>query len=152
MNTDTPEKDHGFHKIFLDDFISSLNSIANQKTKIFCWIIGHMKKNNEFQSSYREIAKETKTSYATVAETMETLQKENFLRKRSSGIYIINPDIIFWGTYERRVQVYKAYQEIEIEKDKSYDEKLLEKTNKEIQKLKARAERLQKNIDLKNFS
>lgn len=156
MKTDTHEsneKDSGFYKIFLEDFTESLSSIANQKTKIFCWIIKNMKKNsNEFNFSYEKISKETKASYATVAETMETLQEKDFLRKRSSGSYIINPDIIFWGSYGRRVQAYKAYHELEMKKDKNSEQKQLEKTNREIRKLQARAERLQKNIDLKNFS
>lgn len=154
MKTDTHEsneKDSGFHKIFLDDFINSLSSIANQKTKIFCWIIQHMQKNNEFNFSYTQISEKAEASYATVAETMETLQEKDFLRRRSSGSYIINPDIIFWGSYGKRVQAYKAYHELEVKKDKDYEQKQLEKTNREIRKLQARAERLQKNIDLKNF-
>lgn len=155
MKTDTHEsneKDSGFHKIFLEDFTESLSSIANQKTKIFCWIIKNMKKNsNEFNFSYTQISEKAEASYATVAETMETLQEKDFLRRRSSGSYIINPDIIFWGSYGKRVQAYKAYHELEVKKDKDYEQKQLEKTNREIRKLQARAERLQKNIDLKNF-
>lgn len=156
MKTDTHEsneKDSGFYKIFLEDFTESLSSIANQKTKIFCWIIKNMKKNsNEFNFSYTQISEKAEASYATVAETMETLQEKDFLRRRSSGSYIINPDIIFWGSYGRRVQAYKAYHELEVKKDTNSEQKQLEKTNREIRKLQARAERLQKNIDLKNFS
>lgn len=147
VETDSYEKDSNFHKLFLKDFISALELVANQKTKICLWILSNLTKDNLLLFTYREIADKTGISYATVAETMKTLQDADFLRKHNSGYYIINPNIIFKGTLQRRYTALTKYNEAEHGEGVSSEELRLQKLSKRIAQLQKQEQKLQKNIE-----
>lgn len=105
------EKDSNFYKVFLKDFTAVLERVANRKTKILCFILKNMTRDNRFLYTYRKTAKETGCSYATVTKTMELLQNAGFLCRDHSGCYIVNPSVIFKGTLSRRRYAAKIYEE-----------------------------------------
>lgn len=148
VETDVYEKDSNFHKLFLQDFISALELVANQKTKLCYWIITNMNRDNMLLYSYRQIADKTGISYGTVADTMKTLQEADFLRKHSSNCYIVNPGILFKGTYQRRSIALGKYYESEQGEKLASEEKRLQDIQKSIAKLQRQEKRIQKGLDM----
>lgn len=148
VETDVYEKDSNFYKLFLQDFISALESVANKKTKLCYWIITNMNRDNLLLYSYRQISDKTGISYGTVADTMKTLLEKDFVRRHSSGYYIVNPGILFKGTYQRRSIALGKYYECEKGETLHSEEKRLQDIQKTIAKLQRQEKRLQKGLDI----
>lgn len=146
METEVYNKDSNFHKLFLNKFVSALELVANQKTKLCYWIITNMNRDNMLLYSYRQIAAKTGISYGTVADTMKTLQGADFLRKHDSGYYIINPAIIFKGTYQRRSIALSKYYESQQGEKLSSEEKRLQEIQKSLAKLQRQEKRLREGL------
>lgn len=148
VETDVYEKDSNFHKLFLRDFISALELVANQKTKLCYWIITNMNRDNLLLYSYRQIADKTRISYGTVVDTIKTLQGAYFLRRHSSGYYMVNPGILFKGTYQRRSIALGKYYESEQGERVASEEKRLQDIQKSIAKLQRQEKRIQKGLQV----
>lgn len=110
IQEDIQEKDTGFYKLYMRDFIRTLELVASRKEKVCYWIIDHLNKDNMLIYTYRQIAQESHVSYETVASTMKILLDADFLRRHNTGVYIVNPDIIFKGTHNRRLDVLHTYK------------------------------------------
>lgn len=108
IETDMDDRDTNFHKLFMKDFINALDLVGNKKTKICYWVIDNINKDNMLLYSYRDIADKTGMSYQTVALTIKALIDADFLKKTGKFL-IVNPDIIFKGTYARRQAVLHKY-------------------------------------------
>ena len=61
--------------------------------------------------TYRQIAEKSGISYQTVSMTMKALIESNFLQQINRGAYRVNPDTIFKGTRNGRLNVLYQYQE-----------------------------------------
>ena len=145
---DSNVKDRNFHKLFLKDFISVMDLVANQKTKLVFWILSNLTKNNLILYTYRQMAEHTDISYATVAENMKTLQQSDFIRKHSSGYYMVNPDIIYKGTIQRRCMTLDVYRTLPKANDVlSNDIMTLTALSKQIEKLQKKQRNLQERVD-----
>lgn len=134
------ERDFNFHKIWMRDFISKMELVGNQKTKIAYWIINNLNKDNQLIYTYRQISIHTDTSLETVRSTMSILIKEEFLRKLNNGCYIVNPDIIFKGTKAARAGVFNIYQSVD-RQEPELDEQIAD-IQKSIENLTKRLEHL----------
>lgn len=144
------EKDINFYKIFLKKFDTVLDKIGNQKIRVFIWILEHISWDNKLPYTFRQLSKETGTSYAVVAKTMKNLQEIDFLRKHNTGMYIVNPDIIFRGTYQRRCRVAMEYNRLKHQHQMdSYEDDLLS-VQKNIRRLQKKEKSIQQRIDLIN--
>ena len=116
------ERDANFHKIWLEHIIASIELIGNQKIKVAFWIIENLDKENKLTYSLQRISKETGASYQTVQKTIKSLIDTDFLIKQSACVYIVNPDIIFKGGKNERMNVmFKYYSEKEIKKPTTCD-------------------------------
>lgn len=109
IQEDVPEKDSGFYKLYMRDFVRTLELVANKKEKVCYWIIDHLSKDNMLIYTYHQMAEEIGVSYDTVASTMKILLDADFLRKHHLGLYIVNPNIIFKGSRSRRLNVLHTY-------------------------------------------
>lgn len=137
---DIKETDFDFYKVWMRNFISTLGILSNQKTKICYWIIDNINKDNQLLHTYRSMADETNTSYQTVATTMKALLDADFLRKGTVG-YIVNPNIIFKGAKQKRLNVLNEYhvaERKELTKEEKIDnlEKQIQTLTKQLEKLK----------------
>lgn len=118
------DRDFNFHKVWLQNLIMSMDSIANQKLKLAFWIIENLDKENQLIMTQRKIAEKTGISLKTVSLTMKMLcEKEGndlpFLQKINSGAYRVNPNVIFKGSHSNRMGICYEYANIENEKDHS---------------------------------
>lgn len=117
--TDIEERDFNFHKLWLKNIINTLDLVGNQKTRLAFWIIEHLDKENQLTFTYRQIVDEYKKSeeqiisLQTVMKTMQILMDSNFLRRKNSGCYIVNPDVVFKGTRTGRLNVLNQFHKVE---------------------------------------
>ena len=123
------ERDCNFHKLWIGHIIEAFDMIGNQKINLCIWVLEHLNRENTLICTYRRMEKEAGISLKTIAETMKTLMESNFLTQVQSGVYQVNPNVIFKGGKTDRMNVliqYRDAQNIENEKEinKSEDKKL----------------------------
>lgn len=139
------ERDFNFTKIWLTQMLATLGLLGNKKTKVAYYIIDNLNKDNTFIGTYRQIAKATSASLPTVTTVMKTLLDANFLRRQLDGVYTVNPNIMFKGGRNARLNVLQTYDNTE-QKPISDEEKIQNLQNsiaalqKQLKKLQARKE------------
>jgi len=116
-------RDKEFHKLWLGNLFMTLDVIGNQKMRVCYWLIENANPDNIVIATYREIALETKISERTVAETIRLLIRANFLKRKGNGVYLINPDIVFQGSREKRINILYQYNRLEQEKEQDDEER-----------------------------
>lgn len=109
------ERDFNFHKIWLKNFINSLDSLTNQKTKLAYFIIENLDKENKLVMTQRTLSEKSGISLATVTKAMKQLQEGDtpFLQKINSGAYRVNPEILWKGKYSSRMSILLDYKQTE---------------------------------------
>lgn len=107
------ERDANFHKIWLGHIVQALDLIGNQKIKVVNYILTNLNSDNLFIKTQRDVAEELKISYRTVALTFKALQAADFMRQPKRGIYQINPNVIFKGGKEKRLNILLQYQALD---------------------------------------
>lgn len=110
--TSVEERDFNFHKIWMKNFVTTLDIVGNQKTKLCFWIIDNLDKENKLCMTYRQIAEETGMSLDTIRITMRLLIDADFIRKHNAGVYVVNPNILYKGSRTARLNVLNTYSEI----------------------------------------
>lgn len=107
------DRDFNFHKVWLESIINSMDLLGNQKTRLAFWIIQHLNKENQLVMTQRQISEKSGISLKTVSVTMKALLDSNFLRKINGGAYCVNPDVLFKGTRNGRMNVLIQYNSLE---------------------------------------
>ena len=120
--TSIEERDFNFSKVWMRNFIATLDLVGNQKTKLAFWIIDNVNKENQLIATLRSMSDATGMSLETVRKTMSILQGADFLRKSANGVYVVNPDIVFKGTRNARINILNTYKELGYEEPKVSDE------------------------------
>lgn len=140
--TSIEERDFNFSKIWMRDFIAKLDLVGNQKTKVALWIIEHIDRDNRLLATYREIQDDLGCSLTTVNETMSILMGVDFLRKVRSGLYAINPNVVYKGSHGARMNALTQYRELgAVENEPSRKERIanikhsIEILNNELERL-----------------
>ena len=83
----------GWRRVILTDLMNILEIIGNKKIKIIQYLIDNMDSNNQINTNYREISKNTGISYKTVADTFKLLKEANLIKKYG-GVYVLNCSIV----------------------------------------------------------
>ena len=65
---------------------------------------------NKITMTYRQIADKSGMSYQTVYRTMNALIESDFLVKINGGAYRVNPDVLFKGGKNDRLNVLLQYR------------------------------------------
>jgi DNA-binding transcriptional regulator YhcF (GntR family) len=103
-------RDFNFTKVWMKNFLISLGLIGNKKMKVCFWIIDNLDKENKLIYTQRQIAEKSNVALNTVMKTMYVLQNSKFLKKQNSGCYIINPNVLFKGTRNNRLNALTVFQ------------------------------------------
>lgn len=111
--SDIEERDFNFHKVWMRNFISTLELVGNQKTKVAFWVVDNLNRENQLLYTYRQIAEKTGISLETVRVTMGILLDSDFLRRRNQGCYVVNPDIVFKGERGNRLNILNQFHDAE---------------------------------------
>ena len=146
--TSVEERDFNFTKVWMKSFISTLDLVGNQKTKLAFWLIENLNKENQLTMTYRQISEKTNISLETVRKTMEILLEVNFLKRINQGVYQVNPDILFKGNKNTRLNLLTQYNNLdnqENEKELTLQKKL-NNIQSTILKLNQEAEKILKKL------
>lgn len=117
------DRDFNFHKIWLGHIIQALDAIGNQKIKVINFILENMDNhNNTLMMSQRKIAEKSGVSYAIVNQTIKALKEADFIQEVVKSVYQVNPNTIFKGGHNGRMNVMYQYNTIAAEKKKASDD------------------------------
>ena len=105
------ERDFNFTKIWMRDFILSLEIIGNKKMDVAFWVIEHINSENMLVGTIRNMANELNVSTQTVQLTLNALIESGLLKRLQSGLYMINPNIVFKGGHQKRLNILHQYTE-----------------------------------------
>ncbi|MBO5364059.1 MAG: replication/maintenance protein RepL [Clostridia bacterium] len=106
------ERDANFHKIWLEHIIHSMDIIGNQKIRFAFWLIDQMNSDNQITMTYRQMSDKSGVSLDTVQRTIKALTDSGFLKRYNIGVYQVNPDVIFKGGKNSRMNVLLEYNSI----------------------------------------
>lgn len=146
--TSIEDRDFNFTKMWMKNFISTLDIVGNQKTRLCFWIIDHVDKENRLIGTYRTIASQSGMSLDTVRITMKLLMDADFMRKAQNGVYVINPNLVFKGTRNARMNVLNQFTSAEYVP--LSDEERLDNLMASIAALTHRADELRRAIEKRN--
>lgn len=145
--TSVEERDFNFSKVWMRSFLTTLDLVGNAKTRVAYWIIDHIDRMNQLTYTYRQMAEETGMSLDTVTATMKALLEADFLRRKNQGCYIVNPNVIYKGTHNARLNVLTQYGDLEREKSAPpTPEEQLQNLLETIKRLTDKATQLQEEI------
>lgn len=142
--TSIEDRDFNFTKIWMKNFIATMDIVGNQKTRFCYWIIDHLNRDNILIGTQRKLSEKSGVSLQTVNLTMKLLMDADFLRKQSSGVYIVNPDIVFKGTKAKRMNILNEYAQAE--RIEMSDEEKLNNLLESIKTLETKAQALERTI------
>ena len=108
---DIEERDANFHKLWLGHILQSIDLIGNQKTRLAFWILDHLDSNNLLIMTQRQIANKTGIARGTINTTLKALIDSSFLIMRQAGVYQVNPDVLFKGGKNARMNVLLQYHD-----------------------------------------
>lgn len=103
------ERDSNFHKLWLGHILQTLDLIGNQKIKVVSYILENINSENIFFSTQREIAEKIDVSPTTVNVTIKVLVDNDFMALVQEGVYRINPNVLFKGSKNRRMNILLKY-------------------------------------------
>ena len=106
------DRDANFHKIWLEHIIHSMDIIGNQKIRFAFWLIDQMNSDNQITMTYRQMSDKSGVSLDTVQRTIKALTDSGFLKRYNIGVYQVNPDVIFKGGKNSRMNVLLEYNSI----------------------------------------
>ena len=141
--TGVEERDFNFHKVWMKNFISTLDLVGNKKSKLCFWIIDNLDKENKLTYTQAQIVNKTGLSKDTVTKTMSVLMDSGFLQRINGGCYIVNPDIVFKGTRAGRLNALTVYTDA----SKSQEEETTEEMIKQIEGLAKTIDNMTKRMD-----
>lgn len=103
--------DANFHKVWMHHILELVDEVGNQKMRVLLWMLSKADSQNQVLASYSEIAESVGCSRRTVATLMVKLQDANVVTMARRSLWRLNPDVIFKGTGEQRMNVLIKYRD-----------------------------------------
>lgn len=104
-------KDRDFEKLFAGHMAMVTGVFGYAKMKVFTWLIRNRdRRNNRIIASQKEIAEGANVGTTTVAETISDLIEADALIKEKKAVYCLNPDLVFYGGPQKRMNVLYRYK------------------------------------------
>lgn len=108
------DRDANFEKIWLGHVLSAIEEIGTAKIKVLSWLIKNKSPaDNCVIATQEKIADYCNVSRQTVNATLKALEHHEIIRKHNDvkGVYMLNPNVIFKGTHNKRINVLLKYKE-----------------------------------------
>lgn len=103
------EGDKNFDKIWLYHIVEAMDTFGYKKLRFLMHLISVRTRENLVIGTVRSLAKDAKVSISTASATMRTLKENKILVNVNQGCYMINPDVIFRGRKNFRMDVLLRY-------------------------------------------
>jgi hypothetical protein len=111
------DRDANFHKLWLQHIVLSLDIVGNQKMRFVFWLLEQMTSDNLLPMTFRQMAELSGYSLETVKRVIHALIESDFLARVNQGVYRVNPNLIFKGGSNYRMNVLVQYQAYVREKE-----------------------------------
>ena len=111
------ERDANFHKLWLGHIMQTLDIIGNQKIRVVNYILENINSENLFVGTQRAIAENIEASTKTVNVTIKALIDSDFMTFVQDGVYRVNPNVIFKGSKNKRMNILYKYHDSRKEED-----------------------------------
>ncbi len=99
-----------FVKVFMADFLVALGILNSKSVAVVCYILENVKySDNTLIATKQQIAEGSGTSVRTVYTVLSQLQKAGFMKRKTTGVYIINPKYIIKGNENKRRMIIDYY-------------------------------------------
>lgn len=102
---------NGFAITYLANLVRMIDSIGGKKMQVVKYILSNMDSNNKLSETTEEIAKHSGTSRKTVSETLNILERANFIA-RKTGTVMLSPRIVHKGNAQRERYLLTKFNEI----------------------------------------
>lgn len=100
-----------FIKVFMADFLLALGILNSKSVKVVCYILENVKySDNTFLGIKKQIAKGCGVSEKTVYSVLAKLQQVDFMKRKSNGVYLINPKFVIKGNENKRQMIINYYK------------------------------------------
>lgn len=107
------DQDFNFEKIWLGHLLESLEVLGNAKIKVLNYLLANKNSDNQIIATQRSIANNVGVSLPVVNETLKKLTVANAIKKVSSGVIMLNPEIVFKGKHNKRMNILLKYSKSE---------------------------------------
>jgi len=105
-------KDEDFDKLWAGHFAMITGVFGYAKMKVFSWLISNRdRRNNQIIATQQEIADGADVGTATVARAISDLIEADAIHMKMNGVYRLNPDLLFYGGPQKRMNVLYRYRE-----------------------------------------
>lgn len=128
------DQDFNFEKIWLGHLLDSLEVLGNAKIKVLNHLLAIKNNDNQIIATQRSISEKVGVSLPVVNETIKKLVAAKAIKKVSSGVLMLNPEIIFKGNHNKRMNIllrYSKTETIEGQAEEKKDVKNIEKKDGE---------------------
>ena len=143
--TNIEQRDFNFTKVFMENFLSDLDSLGNKKLKVAIYICQNITREGYFIGTVRNVAKNLGYSIKTVHTTINLLLECNFIKRAGIGVYLVNADHLFKGSHKNRMNILKKYHDLENDQVRALtNEQKLRNLRKTQQKIQQQIEILEK--------
>lgn len=116
------DQDFNFEKIWLGHLLQSLDVLGNAKIKVLNYLLANKNSDNQIIATQRVLAERVGVSLPVVNETIKKLVDSNAISKVSSGVLMLNPEIVFRGNHKKRMNVLLRYNKINTFENENKDE------------------------------
>jgi len=103
------DRDFNFDKIWLFHILEALDLVGGGKMKVMTTLLKLKRKDNMVLATQQEISDLSEMSKPIVNQTLKLLISSNFLQKIRNGAYFINPEMLFNGGKNSRLNVLIEY-------------------------------------------
>jgi 23S rRNA A1618 N6-methylase RlmF len=107
------DQDFNFQKIWLGHLLESLDVLGNAKIKVLNYLLANKNSDNQIIGTQRAIAQGVGVSVPVVNETIKKLKEVNAIKQVSSGVLMLNPEIVFQGKHSKRMNILLKYSKTE---------------------------------------
>ena len=109
------ETDANFSKLWVANLLMAIEEFSSASMEILFWLVKKTEQTrgtNTIIMTIREIADETGKSTQTVHRVLKILERNDVIR-RKTGVVIVNPDVVYKGTHQGRMNVLMTYKTVE---------------------------------------
>lgn len=109
------EADANFSKIWVANLLFAIEEFSSAAMEILFWLVKETEKTrgtNTIIMTIREVAEETGKSTQTIHRVLKILEKNDVIR-RKTGVIIVNPEVVYKGTHQGRMNVLMSYKSVE---------------------------------------
>lgn len=108
------DRDANFSKIWIAHILEAIEEIGSAKMKVLMHLIKKRQTaDNSIIATQEQIANDCKVSKRTVQDTLKALEKHKVLARHKAvkGVYMLNPNVLFQGTHNKRMNVLIRYKQ-----------------------------------------